>query len=46
MTDIMFSHFFNFISSSEWLTEEDIPENGAVFDMSEEDPDHIFDGIE
>ena len=29
-----------------WMTEEAIPENGAVFDVSEEDLDHIFDGIE
>jgi len=26
--------------------EEVIPENGAVFDVSEEVLDHIFDGIE
>jgi aldehyde:ferredoxin oxidoreductase len=30
----------------EWMTEEAIPENGAVFDVSEEVLDHIFDGIE
>lgn len=29
-----------------WMTREAIPENGAVFDVSEEDLDHIFDGIE
>jgi aldehyde:ferredoxin oxidoreductase len=29
-----------------WMTEEAIPENGAVFDVSEEVLDHIFDGIE
>ena len=29
-----------------WMTEEAIPENGAVFDVSEEDLDSIFDGIE
>ncbi len=29
-----------------WMTEEPIPENGAVFDVSEEDLDTIFDGIE
>ena len=28
------------------MTEEAIPENGAVFDVSEEVLDHIFDGIE
>jgi aldehyde:ferredoxin oxidoreductase len=28
-----------------WMTEQPIPENGAVFDVSEEDLDHIFDGI-
>jgi hypothetical protein len=30
----------------EWVTKEAIPENGAVFDVSEEVLDHIFDGIE
>jgi len=30
----------------EWMTREAIPENGAVFDVSEEVLDHIFDGIE
>src|SRR6266487_2443838 len=29
----------------EWMTKEAIPENGAVFDVSEEVLDHIFDGI-
>jgi aldehyde:ferredoxin oxidoreductase len=29
-----------------WMTEEAIPETGAVFDVSEEVLDHIFDGIE
>jgi aldehyde:ferredoxin oxidoreductase len=29
-----------------WMTEEAIPENGSVFDVSEEVIDHIFDGIE
>jgi aldehyde:ferredoxin oxidoreductase len=29
-----------------WMTKEAIPENGAVFDVSEEVLDHIFDGIE
>jgi aldehyde:ferredoxin oxidoreductase len=29
-----------------WMTEEAIPENGSVFDVSEEVLDHIFDGIE
>ncbi len=29
-----------------WMTEEAIPENGAVFDVSAEVLDHIFDGIE
>ena len=29
-----------------WMTEQSIPENGAVFDVSEEVLDHIFDGIE
>ncbi len=29
-----------------WMMEEAIPENGAVFDVSEEVLDHIFDGIE
>ena len=29
-----------------WMMEEVIPENGAVFDVSEEVLDHIFDGIE
>ncbi len=29
-----------------WMTEEAIPENDAVFDVSEEVLDHIFDGIE
>ncbi|MBI5842277.1 MAG: aldehyde ferredoxin oxidoreductase [Chloroflexi bacterium] len=30
----------------EWMTKEAIPENGSVFDVSEELLDHIFDGIE
>jgi aldehyde:ferredoxin oxidoreductase len=30
----------------EWMTKEAIPENGAVFDVSNEVLDHIFDGIE
>jgi aldehyde:ferredoxin oxidoreductase len=30
----------------EWMTQETIPENGAVFDVSDEILDHIFDGIE
>jgi len=30
----------------EWMTKEPIPENGSVFDVSEEVLDHIFDGIE
>ncbi len=30
----------------EWMTKEAIPETGAVFDVSEEVLDHIFDGIE
>src|SRR5687767_11454377 len=29
-----------------WMTEEALPENGSVFDVSEEVLDHIFDGIE
>jgi len=29
-----------------WMTEEAIPENGSVFDVSEEVLDRIFDGIE
>lgn len=29
----------------EWMTREALPENGAVFDVSEETLDHIFDGI-
>ncbi|MFT3895903.1 MAG: aldehyde ferredoxin oxidoreductase C-terminal domain-containing protein [Anaerolineales bacterium] len=29
-----------------WMMEEAIPENGAVFDVSDEVLDHIFDGIE
>ncbi|NJC95173.1 MAG: aldehyde ferredoxin oxidoreductase [Anaerolineales bacterium] len=29
-----------------WMTEEPIPETGAVFDVSEEVIDHMFDGIE
>ncbi len=29
-----------------WMTKEPIPENGAVFDVSEEVLDHIFDGVE
>jgi len=29
-----------------WMTEEAIPENGAVFDVSADVLDHIFDGIE
>ncbi len=30
----------------EWMTKEAIPENGAVFDVSEDVLDHFFDGIE
>ncbi len=30
----------------EWMTKEAIPENGSVFDVSEEVLDHIYDGIE
>jgi aldehyde:ferredoxin oxidoreductase len=30
----------------DWMTREALPENGAVFDVSEETLDHIFDGIE
>lgn len=30
----------------EWMMKEAIPENGAVFDVSDEVLDHIFDGIE
>lgn len=30
----------------EWMTREAIPENGSVFDVSEDVLDHIFDGIE
>ena len=30
----------------EWMTKEAIPENGSVFDVSEDVLDHIFDGIE
>ena len=30
----------------EWMTKEAIPENGAVFDVSDDVLDHIFDGIE
>ncbi|MDP1713991.1 MAG: aldehyde ferredoxin oxidoreductase C-terminal domain-containing protein [Anaerolineales bacterium] len=30
----------------EWMTIEALPENGSVFDVSEETLDHIFDGIE
>ena len=30
----------------EWMTREALPENGAVFDVSEETLDHIFDGID
>ncbi|MEP7136625.1 MAG: aldehyde ferredoxin oxidoreductase C-terminal domain-containing protein [Chloroflexota bacterium] len=29
-----------------WMTKEALPENGSVFDVSEEVLDHIFDGIE
>src|SRR4026208_1787615 len=29
-----------------WMTEEALPENGSVFDVSEDVLDHIFDGIE
>lgn len=29
-----------------WMMEEALPENGSVFDVSEEVLDHIFDGIE
>ena len=29
-----------------WMTEQPIPETGAVFDVSEDVLDHIFDGIE
>jgi len=28
------------------MTKEPIPENGSVFDVSDEVLDHIFDGIE
>jgi hypothetical protein len=30
----------------EWMTREALPENNAVFDVSEEVLDHIFDDIE
>jgi len=30
----------------EWMTREALPENGSVFDVSENVLDHIFDGIE
>ena len=30
----------------EWMTREALPENGSVFDVSDEVLDHIFDGIE
>jgi aldehyde:ferredoxin oxidoreductase len=30
----------------EWMTKEPIPENGSVFDVSNEVLDHIYDGIE
>ena len=30
----------------DWMTREAIPENGSVFDVSEDVLDHIFDGIE
>ncbi len=30
----------------DWMTKEALPENNAVFDVSEEVLDHIFDGIE
>jgi aldehyde:ferredoxin oxidoreductase len=30
----------------EWMTREAIPENGSVFDVSDEVLDHIYDGIE
>ena len=30
----------------DWMTKEAIPENGSVFDVSEDVLDHIFDGIE
>ncbi|MBI5824332.1 MAG: aldehyde ferredoxin oxidoreductase [Chloroflexi bacterium] len=30
----------------DWMMREAIPENGSVFDVSEETLDHIFDGIE
>lgn len=30
----------------EWMTREAIPENGSVFDVSEDVIDHMFDGIE
>jgi aldehyde:ferredoxin oxidoreductase len=30
----------------EWMTKEPIPENGSVFDVSDEVLDHIYDGIE
>lgn len=29
-----------------WMTEEPLPETGSVFDVNEEEIDHIFDGIE
>jgi hypothetical protein len=29
----------------EWMTKEAIPENGSVFDVSEEVLDHIFDDL-
>jgi aldehyde:ferredoxin oxidoreductase len=29
-----------------WMTEEALPENGSVFDVSEAGLDHIFDGME
>jgi aldehyde:ferredoxin oxidoreductase len=30
----------------QWMTEQAIPENGSVFDVSDEVLDHIFDGID
>jgi hypothetical protein len=29
-----------------WMTEQPVPETGAVFDVSEDVLDHIFDEIE
>jgi aldehyde:ferredoxin oxidoreductase len=30
----------------EWMTKEPVPENGSVFDVSDEVLDHIYDGLE